>query len=83
MGQDRAYTPEEITAMLLTKLKETAEEALKTKVKDIVISGTYYLYDLVAERVSETLILEVPWRNGFKASLNQAFLHFLTNFCHI
>ena len=39
MGQDRAYTPEEITAMLLTKLKETAEEALKTKVKDIVISG--------------------------------------------
>ena len=39
MGKDRAYTPEEITAMLLTKLKETAEEALKTKVKDIVISG--------------------------------------------
>jgi len=48
MGQDRAYTPEEITAMLLTKLKETAEEALKTKVKDIVISVPSYFVD--AER---------------------------------
>merc|ERR1711944_113932 len=45
MGQDRAYTPEEITAMLLTKLKETAEEALKTKVKDIVISVPSYFVD--------------------------------------
>ena len=45
MGQDRAFTPEEITAMLMTKLKETAEEALKTKVKDIVISVPAYFVD--------------------------------------
>merc|ERR1711944_154095 len=45
MGQDRAYTPEELTAMLFTKLKDTAEEALKTKVKDIVISTPAYFVD--------------------------------------
>ena len=45
MGQERTFTPEEVTAMLLTKLKETAEEALKTKVKDIVISVPAYFVD--------------------------------------
>jgi len=45
MDKSRAYTPEEITAMLLTKLKDTAEEALKTKVKDIVISTPAYFVD--------------------------------------
>ncbi len=48
LDQKRAFTPEEITAMLLTKLKDTAEEALKTKVKDIVISCPSYFVD--AER---------------------------------
>jgi len=46
MDQDRTFTPEEITAMLFTKLKHTAEEALKTKVKDIVISVPAYFVDL-------------------------------------
>lgn len=45
MGQERSFTPEEVTAMLMTKLKETAEEALKTKVKDIVISVPAYFVD--------------------------------------
>ena len=45
LDKSRAFTPEEITAMLLTKLKETAEIALNTKVKDIVISCPAYFVD--------------------------------------
>ena len=45
MDKEQAYTPEEITAMLFTKLKETAEIALNTKVKDIVISCPCYFLD--------------------------------------
>ena len=32
MGKSHEFTPEQITAMLLTKLKHTAEEALQNKV---------------------------------------------------
>jgi len=45
MDKTRTFTPEELTAMLFTKLKHTAEEALKTKVKDIVISTPSYFVD--------------------------------------
>lgn len=45
MNKDHGFTPEEITAMLFTKLKLTAEEALRTKVKDIVISVPSYFVD--------------------------------------
>lgn len=36
--EEHVFSPEQITAMLLTKLKETSETALKTKVNDCVIS---------------------------------------------
>lgn len=45
MGSARLFTVEEVTAMLFTKLKETGEEALKTKVKDVVISCPSYFTD--------------------------------------
>ena len=38
MGEDSVFKPEQLTAMLFTKLKETAEAALKIKVVDVVIS---------------------------------------------
>lgn len=38
MNEDHVFSPEQITAMLFTKLKEIAEVALKTKVNDCVIS---------------------------------------------
>nr|AKP54258.1 heat shock protein 4L [Liposcelis bostrychophila] len=38
MNEEHVFTPEQITAMLFTKLKEIAESALKTKVNDCVIS---------------------------------------------
>ena len=38
MGEVHSFTPEQLTAMLLTKIKETAENNLKTKVVDVVVS---------------------------------------------
>lgn len=40
-----SMTPEEVAAMLFTKLKATAENALGTKVKDVVISCPCYFTD--------------------------------------
>ncbi len=45
LGENKSFTPEEVTAMLFTKLKETAEAALDTKVKDMVISCPAYFVD--------------------------------------
>ncbi len=44
-GADHVFSPEQLTAMLFTKLKETAEQALSTKVKDVVISVPIYYTD--------------------------------------
>ncbi|KAJ9601801.1 hypothetical protein L9F63_000029, partial [Diploptera punctata] len=38
LDEDHVFSPEQITAMLFTKLKEISENALKTKVNDCVIS---------------------------------------------
>lgn len=38
LDQDHVFTPEQITAMLFTKLKETSEVALKKPIKDCVIT---------------------------------------------
>ncbi|KAJ8297812.1 hypothetical protein KUTeg_024343 [Tegillarca granosa] len=45
MGELQTFTPEQVTAMLLTKLKETAEMNLKTKVVDVVVSVPSYFTD--------------------------------------
>ena len=38
MGETQTFLPEQVMGMLITKLKETAEAGLKTKVVDVVIS---------------------------------------------
>lgn len=38
MGETQEFTPEQMMAMLLTKLRDTAEKGLKTKVVDVVVS---------------------------------------------
>ncbi|XP_036403785.1 heat shock 70 kDa protein 4b [Megalops cyprinoides] len=50
MEEDKVFSIEQVTAMLLTKLKETAETALKKPVVDCVISVPCYYTD--AERRS-------------------------------
>lgn len=38
MEEEKVFSIEQVTAMLLTKLKETAEQALKKPVADCVVS---------------------------------------------
>ncbi|XP_029297900.1 heat shock 70 kDa protein 4b [Cottoperca gobio] len=50
MEEEKVFSIEQVTAMLLTKLKETAEQALKKPVADCVVSVPCYYTD--AERRS-------------------------------
>ncbi|KAK5864935.1 hypothetical protein PBY51_016135 [Eleginops maclovinus] len=50
MEEEKVFSIEQVTAMLLTKLKETAEQALKKPVNDCVVSVPCYYTD--AERRS-------------------------------
>ena len=45
LGKKQSFTPVQLTAMLFTKLKDTADAALQTKVKDVVISVPVYYTD--------------------------------------
>jgi heat shock protein len=45
LGKQTTFTPLQITAMLFTKLREIADTALQTKVKDVVISVPVYYTD--------------------------------------
>lgn len=45
LGKQKVLTPVQVTASLLTKLKDTAETALSTKVNDVVISVPSYFTD--------------------------------------
>ena len=46
MNERQTFAPEQVTAMMLTKLKEVAEAYLKTKVVDCVISVCYLGFSL-------------------------------------
>jgi len=45
MGELQTFTPEQIMAMLLTKLKDTAEKGMKTKVVDVVVSVSSHSFE--------------------------------------
>lgn len=44
-GQDRLYHPEQITAMVLTKMREIAESHLEGRIRDVVLTTPAYFND--------------------------------------
>lgn len=51
MEEEKVFSIEQVTAMLLTKLKETAEQALKKPVADCVVSVSIAYYCTVFDAV--------------------------------
>lgn len=45
LGETKLFTPEQISSMILTKMKETAETFLQTPVKDAVVTVPCYFND--------------------------------------
>lgn len=58
MEEERVFSIEQVTGMLLTKLKETAESALKKPVADCVISVSFSA-NLICDPIAATYYLKI------------------------
>lgn len=71
LEEEKVFSIEQVTAMLLTKLKETAESALKKPVADCVVSVSMVVLRKVCslQRERERAILQDPHTDVFSCCL--------------
>ena len=63
LGDKQLFKAEQLMAMLLTKLKDTGEKALKTKVVDVVVSVSEHITITICVDFLIWKVIGVP---GFK-----------------
>ncbi|GMJ08689.1 luminal binding protein [Hibiscus trionum] len=56
-GETKVFSPEEISAMILTKMKETVEAFLRKKIKDVVITVPAYFNDAQRQATKDADII--------------------------
>ena len=62
MGETQTFLPEQVMGMLITKLKETAEAGMKTKVVDVVISVSISYFG-TPEPCKSVSVKKNSWQN--------------------
>ncbi len=73
MEEEKVFSIEQVTAMLLTKLKETAEAALKKPVADCVISVR--LFSLSTLEIFTRTVQRAVWSSSVGAVIYEAVIN--------